>query len=263
MICTCIQHKTLEEIFQILERVEMAEIRLDRCPLSDADIEELFSSCDLPLIATCRVAEAGEAAAERRLRLAIEAGAKYADLEIEAPTPVGKRLRRACVDAGTIMIRSYHNYDETPSAEVLAEKVSLCRRFGGEIVKVVTMARSEKDWETVQKLYGEDMEGQLVAFCMGAAGRASRLECLRFGAPHTYACLTEDEAIAPGQIPVETMAAALYKAPFKGAFHNLVDNLPASKSFAQRAILAAALAEGESRLHGYSPCADSTAAIAV
>ncbi|MBR6280645.1 MAG: type I 3-dehydroquinate dehydratase, partial [Bacteroidales bacterium] len=261
MICTCIQHKTLEEIFQILERVEMAEIRLDRCPLSDADIEELFSSCDLPLIATCRVAEAGEAAAERRLRLAIEAGAKYADLEIEAPTPVGKRLRRACVDAGPIMIRSYHNYEETPSAEVLAEKVSLCRRFGGEIVKVVTMARSEKDWETVQKLYGEDMEGQLVAFCMGAAGRASRLECLRFGAPHTYACLTEDEAIAPGQIPFETMAAQLYKAPFKGPFHNLVDNLPASKSFAQRAILAAALAEGESRLHGYSPCADSTAAI--
>ena len=263
MICTCIQHQNLEEIFHTLERVEMAEIRLDRCPLSDEDIEELFSSCDLPLIATCRVAAVGEAEAERRLRLAIEAGAKYADLEIEAPTPVGKRLRRACVDAGTIMIRSYHNYDETPSAEVLAEKVSLCRRFGGEIVKVVTMARSERDWETVQKLYGEDMEGQLIAFCMGAAGRASRLECLRLGAPYTYACVTEEEAIAPGQWPVEKMAAEIYKAPFKGAFHNYVDNLPASKSFAQRAILAAALAEGTSRLHGYSPCADSTAAIAV
>ncbi len=263
MICTSIQHKNLEEIFQILERVEMAEIRLDRCPLSDSEIEELFSSCDLPLIATCRIAEAGEAEAERKLRTAIEAGAKYADLEIEAPTPIGKRLRRACVDAGTIMIRSFHDFQGTPSAEALSEKLSLCRRFGGEIVKIVTTARSEQDWETVKRLYGDDMEGQLVAFCMGEAGRASRLECLALGAPFTYAALSAEEAAAPGQWPWEEMTAQLYKAPFKGAFHNYVDNLPASKSFAQRAILAAALAEGESRLHGYSPCADSTAAIAV
>ncbi len=39
--------------------------------------------------------------------------------------------------------------------------------------------------------------------------------------------------------------------------------MPASKSFAQRAIIAAALAEGESRLGGYSPCGDNEAAIAV
>lgn len=40
-------------------------------------------------------------------------------------------------------------------------------------------------------------------------------------------------------------------------------NMPASKSFAQRAIIAAALAEGESRLGGYSPCGDNEAAIEV
>ena len=36
-------------------------------------------------------------------------------------------------------------------------------------------------------------------------------------------------------------------------------DMPASKSFAQRAILAAALAEGESKLEGYSPCGDNGA----
>ena len=40
-------------------------------------------------------------------------------------------------------------------------------------------------------------------------------------------------------------------------------NMPASKSFAQRAIIAAALADGESRLEGYSPCGDNEAAIEV
>ena len=39
--------------------------------------------------------------------------------------------------------------------------------------------------------------------------------------------------------------------------------MPASKSFAQRAILAAALAEGTSHLGGYSPCGDSEAALAL
>ena len=59
MICTSIQGKTLEEIFAILEEeaVEMAEIRLDRCPLTDSEIEELFSNTDTPLVATCRIAE--------------------------------------------------------------------------------------------------------------------------------------------------------------------------------------------------------------
>ena len=36
-----------------------------------------------------------------------------------------------------------------------------------------------------------------------------------------------------------------------------------SKSFAQRAIIAAALAEGTSRLHGYTPCGDNEAALQV
>ena len=30
MICTCIQNRSLQEILQIVDRVEMAEIRLDR-----------------------------------------------------------------------------------------------------------------------------------------------------------------------------------------------------------------------------------------
>ena len=48
MICVTIQGKTLDEIFDILDRpeVEMAEIRLDRCRLSDAEVGELFSGTD-------------------------------------------------------------------------------------------------------------------------------------------------------------------------------------------------------------------------
>ena len=128
MICTCIQNKNLEEIFSLLEQgdIEMAEIRLDLCPdLDEEDIESLFSGTDIPLIATCRIAgSASMQEAERRLRTAILAGAKYVDVELEAPAPMGKRLRRAARESGTTLIRSYHNFDETPDAETLAEMVT-------------------------------------------------------------------------------------------------------------------------------------------
>ena len=57
MICTTIQNKTIDEIYAILESgdVEMAEIRLDSCPLAMDEIEELFSTSDVPLVATCRI----------------------------------------------------------------------------------------------------------------------------------------------------------------------------------------------------------------
>ena len=49
---------------------------------------------------------------------------------------------------------------------------------------------------------------------------------------------------------------------WRGFFRNSLQ-MPASKSFAQRAIIAAALADGRSHLRGYSPCDDSESALAV
>jgi hypothetical protein len=57
MIVTSIQNKELQEILDLLPELEMAEIRLDRCPLSLEEIEGLFGSSDVPLVATCRIAE--------------------------------------------------------------------------------------------------------------------------------------------------------------------------------------------------------------
>ena len=271
MICTCIQNKNLEEIFSILEQgdIEMAEIRLDLCPdLDEEDIESLFSGTDIPLIATCRIAgSASMQEAERRLRTAILAGAKYVDVELEAPAPMGKRLRRAARESGTTLIRSYHNFDETPDAETLAEMVTKCRVFGSDVIKVATMAHGPEDVARVMDLYGmtypdgrTQEEGTLVAFCMGEAGKESRLEGLRRGAPFTYVSLGEGEGTAPGQWTLADMNEAVYHGA--QGFYAEHLNMPSSKSFAQRAIIAAALADGTSHLRGYSACADTAAAVA-
>ena len=280
MICVTLQNRSLEEILDILENsdpaIRMAEIRLDRCPLDEEEIEELFSTSDTPLIATCRVAGDGSGTweeAEAKLQTAIEAGAAFIDLEIEAPKEIGKRLRRSCSEFGTRMIRSCHFFDRTPSVEELLLTADKCRKFGGEVAKVVAMASGEEDVERILALYDDHEEGRLVAFAMGEAGRSSRLECLRRGAPFTYAALTEEETAAPGQWAYSEMTNALY-----GSFGDrlrMTDaatlTMPASKSFAQRAIIASALASRhsgpsqgeETALTGYSPCGDSEAALSV
>lgn len=274
MICTTIQNRTLEEIMNLLEtsepQIQMAEIRLDRCPLSIDEIEYLFSSSDTPLVATCRVVDDGNGTweeAEEKLTAAVEAGAAFLDLEIEAPKEIGKRLRRACTEYGTTMIRSSHFFAGTPSDEVLRSTVEKCRKFGGEIVKIAAMAKSEEDVARVLGLYSvaepdDQRLYELIAFSMGEIGKASRLECLKLGSPFTYAALNENEVAAPGQWSYSEMLTAVY-GDRKPLHCDSPLNMPASKSFAQRAIIAAALADGESRLGGYSPCGDNEAAIAV
>lgn len=259
MICTSIQHKSYEEILALLDDpwIEMAEIRLDRCSLSDEEIEDLFANTDTPLIATCRIAEVGEKKAERLLGLAVRAGARFADLEVEADAGFSKRFRSMCEECGTEIIRSFHDFEGTPDLEYLQQVRDRCYRYGADIAKVVVTAHNAEDATRIIELY----DGHpLVAFAMGDAGRATRIECLKAGAPFSYACLPE-EATAPGQIDYLTMHREVY-GDWRGFFRNSLQ-MPASKSFAQRAIIAAALADGRSHLRGYSPCDDSESALAV
>ena len=322
MICTTIQNRNLEQIYEALEHCEMAEIRLDRCTLTARETEELFTS-DIPLVATCRISElaAGEPSlqkpeltplsreikamqmAEKRLIRAIEAGARFVDVEIEAQKQMSKRVRQAAHENGTIFIRSYHDFEGTSSFEALKAVVEKCVYHGADMVKIVTTAHSEADVEKVLALYewcreekksgneriGALADGGLLAFCMGETGRQSRVDCLKMGAPYTYAALSEEEAAAPGQWAAEDMKKEIYgDFPFIGytvcskntpEMHQIPSEsevsaafsyeectrltMPVSKSFAQRAIIAAALAEGTSHLRGYTPCGDNEAAIQV
>ena len=256
MICTSIQHKNLEQILTILDDpfVEMAEIRLDLCDLDVPQIKELFESCEKPLIATCR---SGKDAVQK-MKTAVEAGARFLDLDISAPVEVSQQFQKLCRKAGTELIRSFHDFEGTPDLQYLSQVESRCRRYGADIAKIVVTAHSDQDCETVLSLYDGTRTG-LVAFAMGEEGRGSRVECLRRGAPFSYA--SYDEATAPGQITYEQMHKEVY-GDWRGLFRNDFTT-PASKSFAQRAIIAAALAEGKSHLRGYTPCEDSESAIAV
>lgn len=338
MICTTIQNKTIDEIYAILESgdVEMAEIRLDSCPLTMDEIEELFSTSDVPLVATCRINAvkerlfqtlAGHTQDDRKLEMkasqevesklitAIHAGAAFVDLEIEAPPMMSKRLRRETRENGTVFVRSYHDYEGTDSIEALKALTEKCFAIGADIAKIVTMAapctgdNQSPDVDRVLSLYDHFDPAKLIAFAMGDAGKTSRIQCLAKGSPFTYASLNEADTAAPGQMTTREMRDIVYgncvnvnaagtaadrlcagrlnadslktaeatgKATANDASEETgassdIDNgpgaaeiqMPSSKSFAQRAIIAAALAEGTTTLNGYSPCGDNESAISV
>lgn len=270
MICTVIQNKTAAQIEEILQHVEMAEIRLDRCSLTDSETETCFES-DVPLVATCRVSEVmasdpslseikAASLCEERLCRAIKAGARYVDVEVEAPKYMSKRVRSCAQENGTVFIKSFHDFSGTGSREELKSVVEKCLHIGADIVKIVTTARTADEAERVLSLYDEFAPEKLIAFSMGDAGRESRMQCLAKGAPYTYAALTEEDAAAPGQWSAAEMSSALYGGR---RFIDASLTIPSSKSFAQRAIIAAALASGVSRLSGYSACGDNESAISV
>ncbi len=207
---------------------------------------------------------------EERLVAAVKAGAAYVDVEDDAPKEMMKRVKAAANESGTIFIISSHDFKGTRAYSDLKNTVERCLRFGADVVKIVTTAFSAEDAKRVMSLYNDFEPADLIAFCMGDAGRHSRIECLRRGAPYSYAALTEADAAAPGQWARDEMMRKVYggrtffglteAAPEANPF---AVRMPASKSFAQRAIVAAALADGTSRLEAYSPCSDSEAALAV
>lgn len=270
MICTVIQKKNIEQLMPVLSQVEMAEIRLDSCVLDDADYAVCFEA-DVPTVATCRISEVMAAApelsetkaasvCESRLCRAIEAGAGYVDVEIEAPKYMSKRVRACARENGTVFIRSYHDFNGTDSIEALKALVEKCLYHGADVVKIVTTAVADGDSERVLSLYDYFEPGRLIAFAMGEKGRDSRIECLKRGSPYTYAALADDDVAAPGQWSYREMSEKIYG---DRKFINAALDIPASKSFAQRAIIAAALAEGTSRLSGYSSCGDNESALSV
>ncbi len=276
MICTSIQYKSHREIREALLACEMAEIRLDRCNLTDCEIADCFAE-EIPLVATCRVndlmqenhslstREATEIA-ERRLMEAIEAGAHYIDLEVEFPKSSAKKIIDYAKEEGISVIRSYHDFEKTASYEELVGIINMCTAYQADVVKIVTTATKEEDNEVVKSLYKEEVCSlPLIAFCMGQLGRESRVSALKYGSPFTYAALTTEEASAPGQRDYKLMQQFVYgEFSFLGNGDKVpVLTMPASKSFAQRAIIAASLAFGHSSLSGYSPCGDTDAAIEV
>jgi 3-dehydroquinate dehydratase-1 len=197
MICVSLAEKDPNVCLEILEKVDMAEIRIDLAEFSDEDIMKIFSARK-KLIATCRPGKYSLSERIRKLKLAIESGATFLDIEYEAEDDFRNEMMEYAHARQCDVILSYHNYEMTPELDELEKIMNKCFELGADMAKIATMVRVNRDNSKILSLY--KAPGRLVAIGMGELGKISRIVAPFLGAEFTYASLTDDNATAPGQI---------------------------------------------------------------
>jgi 3-dehydroquinate dehydratase/shikimate dehydrogenase len=172
----------------------LIELRIDfvaRAP----DLKRILAEKPCPMVATVRrPADGGrwsgtEEARQMLLKQCIVSGGfEWVDLE----TDVADTIRRF---KSVKRIVSYHNLAEFP--QDLEEIYARMSRQDADVVKIVVAAQSPADNLRMIKLMKQATK-PTVAFCSGDLGFPSRILCLKYGAPFTYAAFNKERGVAPG-----------------------------------------------------------------
>jgi 3-phosphoshikimate 1-carboxyvinyltransferase len=251
---------------KFLQKKALVELRLDLLDFDTEQVKDFFRQTEgLPSIATYRLVEEEDEEmmarelddAVRLLSAAVMAGAAYIDIDLEMPENERGWLITLALNYNCGIIVSYHNYYGVQSVSELRATASRCFVLGADIVKVATTARHPDEAESVLALYDFFPPDKLVAFAMGTYGRLSRVRALDKGCPLYYVSPRQSRLISEGQPTVFDILDKEYK--------KLVGDVkaPCSASYAVRAIIAAALCRGESRIRQVNLSLDVTAAMNV
>jgi 3-phosphoshikimate 1-carboxyvinyltransferase len=273
MICLSIGASGLTKVTEALSKTQLAEIRLDLNNLTREETVVVFRS-KKDLIATCRTYELSHEESKKRLMWAIlgtrtrkSTGKRYIDLDYDSPEGYREEIISAARNRGFSIILSYHNFNSTESFERLCEIYESSREKGADIVKIVTNSKTIQECSRLLRLYKTYPINSLVAFSVGDEGKFTRLISYFIGSPFIYCSLDDNTRTAPGQFTIPEAEKLISKKSYphlvtkKVLLPKIV--APSSKSHAQRAILSAAWAKGKTTLYGYTPCADSEAALNV
>ncbi len=209
---------------------DIVELRIDG--MNDPDLRLLLKEKLGQVLVTNRRREEGGAfsgsEAERVALLedAVSLGADFIDIEASTDPAliVALKVKIGAVSAihpprpnpfpqgggtkyGTKLILSWHDFGGTPSEQILKKKFRDMRAIGADIIKIVTYARKEEDNLRILSLvpYARRQGQEIIAFCMGAAGRSSRIMTAALGSFLTFAALERGVESAPGQMTVDEM----------------------------------------------------------
>lgn len=199
-------------ITEAAPQADMLEIRLD--VMESFELKEIIQAASKPVIITYRSKkEGGNGLAEYKTRVrylisAIELGADFVDVEFSMP----QIYRREIFQAGSSkLILSTHLSNKTPSQENLEDTLRKMAATGADIVKIITYAGEPEDNLRVLGLIplAKKLGIKIIAFCMGPAGRISRIFTLMMGGYLSFASLENGQESATGQIPIKKMKKIL------------------------------------------------------
>jgi 3-dehydroquinate dehydratase type I len=154
-------------------------------------------------IATCRPGKYDDAQRKAFLKMAMDAGAGYIDIEYESDPAYREELVSYAKSHGVRVIISYHNFDKTPAKSELIDIIEKSKAMQADRIKIATLANTPKDNSRILSLYDE--YDNLIAFCMGKTGKITRVAAPLLGADFTFVAYNAKEATAPGQLTLEDM----------------------------------------------------------
>jgi 3-dehydroquinate dehydratase-1/3-dehydroquinate dehydratase/shikimate dehydrogenase len=219
-ICVSVACENVSRALAVAKQSEshadVIEIRLDS--LSRPEIEPFVKNLAKPLLFTNRPEWEGgsfkgpEAERIGLLLQAVQHDCALVDLELKtAPELRAELLDVLLKHPQTGLITSWHDFSGTPANDELGEILQQQMESGAHIGKIVTTANDYKDVLRILNLQADAAESNfpLIAFCMGAIGKISRLATTNLGGYMTYAAPDGGDETAPGQMKVSALRAML------------------------------------------------------
>lgn len=166
---------------------------------------------DTPLLATFRTKkEGGERVVETNYyielnKAVIETGeADLIDVELFTGEDAVKELIGCAHAKGLKVVVSNHDFKQTPSKEVIVERLRKMQELGADLPKIAVMPQSAEDvlvlLSATYEMSEKYAQGPIITMSMAGAGVVSRLAGEIFGSSLTFGAAKE--ASAPGQLPV-------------------------------------------------------------
>lgn len=206
MICVSLSNIGFKECLALAKEEPFVEFRFDLLDLTPEQVKEVVNASTRS-IATYRP-DTGDP--DRRMQtmiMALEAGASYIDIELDAESYFRKELIRSAKTHGRDVIISYHNFDHTPDASRLRKISDACRKAGAEVVKIACQVNSTEDIQSLMGLYQQ--AERMVVIGMGTMGLITRVAAPFMGAEFTFASPGSGRETAPGQIERKDLASII------------------------------------------------------
>jgi len=197
-LCLVIYEKKLDALLRNIDPHTLTEVRLDFSNFTDDEIGIIFRYSK-NLIATFR--ENNRTSLEQRiqaLKIAIENGAAYVDIDIDTPKEAFESLLDIAKKHNCKTIISHHNYSETSDIKELTKICRQIQSYTPDIIKIVTKTDSVRDLKNLMALYA--FYDEIIALGIGKLGGLSRVIALAYDAPFIFTFSKSKYKVANGQI---------------------------------------------------------------
>lgn len=190
-----------------VDACDIVEVRLDEIGERSAWLDgcKQIEALGMPVILTIRLDNEGgkwDKRDELRMPFFEEALKNLSAVDVEFDS---KLVLKVCTLAKSLqkaVVISFHDFDKTPSFEEL-KKIAAKSAEHCSLVKISTMARTNQDVLTLQKLLECDFGVPLCIIGMGTSATKTRIAFPSLGSCLTYGYL--DTPSAPGQLSASTL----------------------------------------------------------